>query len=359
MDQSVYLTTRTLLQSQDITDYKCTIGTGNDFTIFISGKGKLKYYSGFGDSVGTEYDLKLKSFKLNQIFIEVACSSNEFVALDNYGVVWWKTIKAKAIPIKNIPEINSVAAGEFFFIFITNDRTIYSYGKSPFKHEPLEPYFVDSLTNISMVRCGSGFMLALCENGNLYGIGKKYIGGTANAPVYRSVQLILTNCKNIISMACTSHSVVILLKDGSVYGAGMFASILSGDGHYFKRIPVLKDVWYVESNATAFYFVDKDNTTWSVAPTNSYGELGLGDCRPRKVPCNINQISIVNYISRGFGSHCFIQEFDGTIWRFGNNTDNQCGLKYEKTIITPIKLDDSQAKKIVGRKRTSAKSARK
>lgn len=343
------------------------MATGKHFSLFISRKGKLKY---FAQNSALRNEVKLNSIPIQKQIIEIACSSRSFVALTTQGTVWHGTFASDLFTfqcIKFLGEINSVAAGgKEFFVFLTNNKTLYGLGDNseyplgPQVEKRLEkPFPISGISNIFMVRCGLNFTLALDEFGCVYGSGGSNLGGSYHAPFTSSFVKILDRC-NIVSISCSLKSAVCLLDDGSVYGSELAGGCLAGNGFQFKKIPNLCDIVSVESNSSCFYFLDKNCAIWGMGLNNS-GELGLGDNRRRHVPCKIGEsdFSVPVYVSRGFGERCFIQELDGKIWSFGANSNCECGEKYCSKILSPLLLPESISSKILGKKRSSAKSARK
>jgi alpha-tubulin suppressor-like RCC1 family protein len=199
-------------------------------------------------------------------------------------------------------------------------------------------YFTSSIENYASLLggpSGDSFSIVLKSDGNIYGTGRCLAVLDSN-----TLQQILANTagKTPKYISTGYHHAVVLMTDGTVYGAGLNDDGQLGLGHSNMFSSSLKPMLmngktakYISTWYTSTLILMTDGTVYGTG-YNYSGQLGLGNYTSYNSLQLMTSLTplltagkIVKYISRG-DSHSLILMTDGTVYGTGYNYWGQLGL---------------------------------
>lgn len=233
----------------------------------------------------------------------IAAGRSHTLALSNEGIVWaWGDnllgqlgdgtrgeMRAYPLPLDELKDVISIAAGVQFSVALKNDGTVWAWGDNEF----------------GQLGDGSGYVNTV-----------------------RPVQA--ADLTGIISIAAGNKHTVALKNDGSVWTWGNNSLGELGDGTKVNRItpvrlPDLNDVIAISSKFQHTLALKRDGTVWAWG-NNSVGQLGDGTTTSKYAPVQVIGISDVSAISAGDTFSAAIKK-DGSVWIWGFDYE-----KYAKKI---------------------------
>jgi len=178
-------------------------------------------------------------------------------------------------------------------------------------------------------RGGTGFTLALRDDGTVWGWGSNWFGqlgdGTDNN--YRFAPAQVPGLSNIRAVAAGGGHSVALRNDGSVWTWGQ--SYYGELGYGGTRTNTTKPGWVmsnVKAIAAGSYHtvaLRSDGTVWTWG-NNMYGQLGNSDYSARTQPSRVGYLVDVIAITAATNYTAALRG-DGTVWAWGINHEGQLG----------------------------------
>lgn len=250
-------------------------------------------------------------------------------------------------PVKIMDDVKDAACNGNAGCAITENGDLYFWGVNVAMsatggtHDNYTTYTTPTkiLSDVKKVDMGSDHILALKEDGTLWGMGCQDDGTLCNGKdlsntpdaLQNSMVQLMSGC---IDMAAGEHTSYIVKSNGDLYACGVnYQSILgiSYDQAKVVLTPTKIDsgVRQVVASSTDAYYVKNDNTVWSTGDF-SYGRRGFynQDTYDGNVPV-IGQIvmsgEIVDITSDG--SVTLILKADGTMWGFGAASELGTGVE--------------------------------
>ena len=291
----------------------------------------------------------------------------------------------------------TACSGAYHTITLSNDGTLYSFGKNDqgqlglgHNNDVLLPRAIPNLPKISLISCGYRFTVCVDCEGFMWSFGDNDFGqlGTGNTRNFAAPQKIAI--PPVHSISCGAYHTLIIATDSNLWtcgyndfgqlclgnkksrikpqktsfsnistiSAGNFHSLFRNDkgeifscgyneygecglGHF--NHPQIKPsfILNVPSNIVQFVcachqslFLDSEGNVYSVG-NNDYGSLGLGHNINQNVLSKIVNIPPIRTISCASAS-CYLIDFDANLWAFGNNDFGQLGHgSTDKNINTP------------------------
>ena len=184
---------------------------------------------------------------------------------------------------------------------------------------------------------GPTFSIAVCADGQLQGwglnngapgvhhLGNAILGSDSSAglPVWLNP---IFSFNNIKAVAAGDHHVLALLNDGHVYGWGGNGSYQLGTGgtansDHPVQVQGLADVLAISASATSSLALKSDGTVWQ------WGTLMI----TRELPEQVPGIDSVIKIASGNGMHMALRS-DSTVWTWGTGP----GVAHYDGLDTPI-----------------------
>ena len=186
-----------------------------------------------------------------------------------------------------------------------------------------------TLSDIKQIALGWETILALQENGTLYGWGnnahKLLADGTTKSS--ESPKQIMTGIKTMAISKWDNTNVAVVKEDGTLWTWGLNDAGQIGDGTNTQPeapVQVMEDVSAVAVGNHFMAAIDADGALWTWGD-NSSGQLGDGSTvstsRPHKVMEEVESIELGNNFAVALKE-------DGSVWTWGANDFYQLGNGY-------------------------------
>ena len=290
------------------------------------------------------------------------------------------------------------ACGRFHTITLSDDGTVYSFGRNHkgqlglgHKNNVSLPTPIPNLPNINMISCGGYFTVCVDYEGFIWSFGDNYKGqlGTGNTTNFNDPQK-LVDIPPVISVSCGEDHILIITNDYNLWswGGNEFGQLCLGDkearskpqktsfsqiekisagcihslfqnnkgeifscgfnkngacglGHFSEsQITPSLILKPVPSNIVEFVCGYRHNLFLDLegivysVGANEDGELGLGHNTNQNVLNKIPNIPPIKKISC-VSSSCYLIDFEGNLWNFGYNEIGQLGHGTKTNINTP------------------------
>ena len=392
---------------------------GGDHTITLSNDGTLhsfgyNHYGQLGLGHNNDVSLPTPIPNLPKI-MQISCGSFFTVCVDYEGFIWsfgqnnsgqlgtgnttlFTTNVNVPQKLDNIPPVLSVSCGHEHTLFITNEDNLWSCGNNQYGqlcHGDEEDRSKPQKTSFSTIsKISAGFYHSLFQNnkGEIISCGNNSYGqcglGHFNSPQI-TPSLIPNLPSNIVQFICGSHHNLFLDSDGNVFSVGYneFGSL--GLGHYcnldglneipnipsvgvglghntdqneLNKISNIPPIKIISCAGSSCYLIDFEGNLWSFG-NNGCGQLGNGDINKIKININIPKINTlkgIQQISRGCsGGHFIAKNSQNQIFVSGNNNCGQLGTGDTQSISIPREINSQYSTIWRDEFYTRAKSARK
>lgn len=299
---------------------------------------------------------------LEQKTVQIASGQYHNLVLKENGLVWaWgsnlsnvlgddSAVEARAVPeiISGISDVQTIAGGEDFSLFLKTDGTVWSIGKNSNgqlgdgttvdKNIPVQ---VKNLTGVIKIEAGYNRAYAIKSDGTVWAWGSnagRQLG--INSEVENQLDPIqMPMLSGIIEIAAGSTHTLALENDGTVWawGSNRFGQLGRGTNAN-SIVPVkiaIEDVIDIAAGRTHSLALKNDGTVWSWGQ-NNYGQLGLGTLENANTPQLIPNLKQVQSINCGRNNTAAIK-MDQTVWLWGDNYYGQIGNgTHLNTVETPV-----------------------
>ena len=190
------------------------------------------------------------------------------------------------------------------------------------------------INNITQISLGGTHTLALDTEGHVWSWGYNGYGELGNGTTTSSTEKVQVKSpdgegvlENIVAISAGNYHSIALDKDGNVYTWGYNGYGQLGLGNTTNTVlPVKVDdvegIIKIEAGNYTSYVIDNNNHLWSTG-YNYYGELGNGSTSNRSKFTQIQTLENVSDVSASETNSTIVLLSDGTVWGFGNNTNNQ------------------------------------
>ena len=274
--------------------------------------------------------------------------------------------------IVNLPPVRQVSSGQYFIVALCDNGNLYSFGintSGQLGHGNNTNYYypkkIDGLENIDFVECGSDFTVCKAVNNNVFvwggnDSGQLGIGNTTNI----NIPLLCTDWPdNIVDIKCGHCNLLVLTDKQEVYSCGKnnFGQLGFVESintlHCLTKIENLSDIVRIECGYFHALCIDIDSNLF-VFGANDYGQLGLNDLKNRYQPIKHPTLSNIIDISKG-GCHTFVKTSNNEIYAFGLNELSQLGIDSTENEVVPIRVfEDNEDIWFSNINKSKAKSAR-
>ena len=246
----------------------------------------------------------------------------------------------------------SIAAGEYHTVFLTNDGKVYSCGRNAsfqlgLGHKTLQltPILNPTLNSftISAIACGAFYSVFLTNGGKVYGCGENGHGqlGLNNQTQQQTPSIISTlNPFTISAIDCGGNHTVFLTNNGKVYSCGINTSGQLGLGYISitgvhppvttpQPISTLDPftISAIACGGNHTVFLTNDGKVYSCG-NNVSGQLGrtVDEANPQGTPSIILTLNSFTISAIACGnSHTVFLTNDGKVYSCGNNGSGQLG----------------------------------
>ena len=281
--------------------------------------------------------------------------SNNSAGIKTDGTLWvWgdnvtngqlgdNTVVRKSSPIQTIAfgtNWKQVACGNPFTTAIKTDGTLWTWGGNNSgqlgdntivkKSSPVQTIAFG--INWKQVSCGYAYTACIKTDGTLWTWGNNSSGQLGDNTIVKKsspVQTVAfgTNWKQV---ACSGANTTAIKNDGTLWSWGLGTNGQLGDNTTTNRSSPVQTItrgtnWKQVSCGSSYMAAIKtDGTLWSWG-FNFYGEIGDNTTTPRSSPVQTVTFG-TNWkqVSCGSGITAAIKT-DGTLWTWGNNTNNALG----------------------------------
>jgi alpha-tubulin suppressor-like RCC1 family protein len=254
---------------------------------------------------------------------------------------------------------NYIYCGSYYTIISMTDNTLYATGQNSFGQLGIGLFVVSNrliemiLPKIPLyVSNNYNNTIVLMTDNTLYGTGGNYNGdlGLGDNNSRSILSQINTLDKTPKYVACNFNTMIVLMTDGYLYGAGSNASGELGlgnitDVNILTQIPLSgKTVRSVSTGSYHTIVLMTDNTIYGTG-LNNYGELGLGNniqitsLTQITIPDNKTPLLVVT------GSYStFVLMTDGSLYGTGYNSYGELGLgnNTDVNVLTLIPIPDNK-----------------
>ena len=238
-------------------------------------------------------------------------------------------------PIPNLPQISLISCGFYFTVCVDCEGFVWSFGNNRYGQlgtgnttDFNVPQKLLSIPPVLSVSCGFYHTLIITNDDNLWSWGRNAYG-----------QLCLGNTEDRLKPQKTSFSKISKISAGydySLFQKGKGEIFACGDnqrgqcglGHFNgsqitpSLIPDLpSNIVQFDCGSSHSLFLDLVGNLFSVGD-NMYGQLGLGHNRNQNVLNKIPNIPPIKIISCVRAS-CYLIDFEGKVWTFGNTSYEQ------------------------------------
>jgi uncharacterized repeat protein (TIGR01451 family) len=234
--------------------------------------------------------------------------------------------------------VKSIAAGRQHTSSVRNDGTVWNWGTgssgqlgnggSGIGVATVTPVQVTGLEGFTSVADGNGFVLALKNDGTVWGWGINSSGQLGDGTTQeRSRPVQTVGLSGVTAVAAGNFFSVALKSDGTVWlwGAG---GGLGSVAFVVRTTPVqltgITNVSAISAGGGHLLMLKSDKTVWAVGG-NSRGQLGDGTTTNQPFPVQVNGLSNVTHIGAGGDEFSLALKEDGTVWGWGINFNGQLG----------------------------------
>ena len=298
----------------------------------------------------------------------ISCGFNFTVCVDHEGFIWsfgkngfgqlgTGNTTHFNVPQKilNIPPVASVSCGYEHTLITTNDSNLWSCGRNFYaqlchgdKEDRSKPQKT-SFSNISKISTGWKYSFFQNNKGEIFSCGFNQQGecglGHFDSPQI-TPSLVLNLPSNIIQFICGSNQSLFLDSEGNVYSVGENIYGQLGLGHntnqsVLKKIPnFIPPIKIISCVGASCYLIDFEGNLWSFGD-NGKGKLGHGDYARKNIPKRINNLKNIQQISNGScGLHFLAKDSQGQIFATGYNSHGQLGTgEYNESFSIPKEIN--------------------
>ncbi len=250
-------------------------------------------------------------------------------------------------PVTPSPRLVKLDASGEHALLVRADGTVWGWGYNnygqlgPATSEPRvrSPVKVTGLSGVTSVASGNAYSLALRQDGTVWSWGYNSNGqlGDGTQVEHRSTPAQVSGLSGVVSVTAGSGFALALRNDGTVWSWGSGA--LGDDSSWRStpaRIPGLSRVVAVEAGSGYALALRDDGTVWSWGE-NFEGQLGDGTTTQRSTPAQVVGLSGIVSLAAG-DSHSLALRQDGTVWGWGNNYAGQLGDGSNTQRLTPVQV---------------------
>ena len=201
-----------------------------------------------------------------------------------------------------------------------------------------------SFSNISRISAGWSHSLFQNDKGEIFACGLNEFGqcglGHFDTPQILPSQ-ILDIPENIVEFFCGLDQSLFLDSEGNVFFVGYRENDNGPLGEYLNQLSKIIDIPPIQKISctdTSCYLIDFEGNLWTFGD-NDRGQLGHGDKADINIPTKVNTLKDIQQISYGCcGSHFFAKNSQNQIFVTGLNDSGQLGTgdTYSVSILKEI-----------------------
>lgn len=258
-------------------------------------------------------------------------------------------METSPVPILNLSNISSIAAGYSHSFYVMNDGTVWASGGN-FNSELADslntyiydPYLIPSINNVSVVASSTDHTFFLKNDGTVWacgfaGGGQCGTGTTVSIIYHHPVQVLISN---VTQVAAGETHTLFLESDGSVWACGFNTNGAVGTGgtqNVYTPVQIMAPGTCMGVAAgNDFSLILKGDGTVLSCGANPDGELGNGSTNNSLSPTPVLGVTGIAKIAAG-SFHSLFLTTSGTVWACGSNIYGQLGLSSTfQNVLTPV-----------------------
>ena len=250
-------------------------------------------------------------------------------------------------PIPNLPQISLISCGYLFTVCIDWEGFIWSFGQNIYGQlgtgnttEFNVPQKILDLPPAHSVSCGAYHTLIITTDSNLWSCGRNDFGQLCIGIKGKQLNPQKTSFSNISKISTSVFHSLFQNDKGEIFSCGYNNYGQCGLGHFNSPqiTPSLilnapPNIVHFVSGSHQSLFLDYEGSVYSVGH-NAYGSLGLGHYAKQNVLNKIPDIPPIQTISCA-NSSCYLIDYEGNLWSFGYNYYWQLGHSDNKVRNSP------------------------
>jgi alpha-tubulin suppressor-like RCC1 family protein len=251
-------------------------------------------------------------------------------------------ISAGALPNYTFKSsVKAVSANGYTTVAVKDDGSVWVWGQSNYGQlgngslvaKATKPVQVPGLSGIKAVAAGQDFILALHQNGTVWGWGGssagQLAGGISISVVAAPTQI--TGLPLIKAIAAGSNHSAAIDTNGNVWtwgfnGYGQIGDNSSNNNRYSPyQVPGLSGITAIAAGTYNTLALDSSGAVWAWG-SNYLGQIGTGGVAAQNNlnPVKINGLTNITSISVG-GFNCAALDTNGLVWAWGSNVSGTLG----------------------------------
>lgn len=296
--------------------------------------------------------------------VAITAGTRHSLSLKNDGTVWaWgkntdgqlgngsNTNSNIPVQVTGLTDITAIAAGYYHSLALKNNGTVWAWGANgdgalgngttvTSKNVPTQ---MAGLTGIIAIAGGSGFSLAIKNDGTVWACGTNsgyQLGNGTNSASFVPVQV--SSLTGITAISAGDYYSLAIKNDGTVWAwgenyYGVYGNGTTTDGT--TPVQVLSSLTgFTKIKAAKSYSIaiKNDGTMWAWG-YNTNGQLGNGSTTNSNIPVQVTGLTNISEIAGGF-YHSLALKNDGSGWAWGDNTFGQLGNGTQTNSHIPVQV---------------------
>ena len=289
-----------------------------------------------------------------------ACGEDHTITLSNDGTVYsfgrnedgelglgHNNSVSLPTPIPNLPNISEISCGSSFTVCVDCEGFIWSFGYNNWgqlgtgnKTKSNVPQKILEIPPVLSVSCGSSHTLIITTDSNLWSCGRNDFGQLCHGDIDDRLIPQQTLFSNILKISAGWYHSLFQNDKEEIFSCGYNQKGECGLGHFIHPQITPRLILNAPENNIHFVcgsshslFLDSEGNVFSVG-SNYSGQLGLGHNTNQNKLNKIGNIPPIKIISCVFSSSYLI-DFEGNLWSFGFNDFGQLGHGDRSHITTP------------------------
>ncbi|MBF0621606.1 MAG: peptidylprolyl isomerase [Magnetococcales bacterium] len=261
----------------------------------------------------------------------------------------------------SLSDIAAIDAGDYFSAALDSAGYVWSWGHNQYGQlglgsdvsKKLTPSKISTLSGVQAISVGSNYMLALKQDGTVWGWGRNDQGQLGQDPgissIIRAPVQIAGLPDTVVAISAGNNHAMAMTSSGALWVWGDNYNGQLGIGNNTDTfIPItvstLSQVVAISASTGSSVVLRQDGTLWSWGQ-NNYGQLGLGHKTKTNTPAQISTLTGISKISAG-GYHFIAQTNQGELYSWGGNNSGQLGnttttnLSEPAPVVNPIDTEE-------------------
>ena len=237
-------------------------------------------------------------------------------------------------------------------LYMSGDNSTYGpFGNNSTSNTNSPVQAMSGITSIKGAAHGRYHSIVVLDDGSMYGAGRNQVGQLGDgSTATRSTPSSITTSGVVESVSCGGYFSHCLKSDGSVWGWGQGAWGMLGNGgtaHKSTPTAMIGGHTFVKLDSGGFVpiMIRDDGTLWSCG-YNDVGEVGDGTTTHRSSPVSVLGGGSFIDVGGGGSYHSAALRSDNTVWAWGKNASGQLGDNTKSNRSSPVSVLISNVVKV-------------